>query len=143
MTLVDLGMLAVLGFWVERRSRPLLAGTLVTAALLVAAGLHLFARELALYRGSSGLAAAAFTVVGLALLCDGSRWWVWRSLGAIALLLLMAKTVWEMSTGAALAAGRLPEQVSVAPVAHLAGALAGLAAFAVWSLLRRRPAERA
>ena len=142
MTLVDLGMLAVLGGWVERRSRPLLAVTLVGAAALVATGLHLFAREVAFYRGSSGLASAVFVVAALALLCDGTRRWTWRSLGAIALALLVAKTAWEMRTGGALAAGHLPERVSVTPITHFAGALAGLAAFAVWSLIESRPAER-
>lgn len=140
MTFVDLGMLAALGLWVERRSRALVTATLAAAAALVAAAVHLCASEVALYRGSSGLAAAVFTVVALLLLRDGSHCWVRRSLGALALLLLVAKTAWEMREGVALVAGRLPDQVSVTPVAHLAGALAGLAVFAAWSLFERRAA---
>lgn len=140
MTLVDLGMLAALGLWVERRSRPLLAGTLGVAGLLVAVGLLLFAREVVVYRGSSGLATALFAVVALVLLCDTSRRPAWRAVGGIALLLLSAKTVWEIGGGPPLAAGRLPEPVSLTPVAHLMGVVAGLAAFAVWSLARRRAA---
>jgi len=140
MTLVDLAMLTLFGIWVERRSRPLLAGTVVTAVVLVAAGLHRFAAEIAFYRGSSGLASALFVVAALILLGDSSLRWVWRSVGAVALLLLSAKTIWEIREGTALAAGPLPERVSVTPVAHFAGAVAGLAAFAVWRLVGRRPA---
>jgi len=138
MTLVDLAMLTVLGAWVERRSRALLAATLAGAAALVAAGVQFQAREVAVYRGSSGLAAAVFTVVALDLLLDVRRRRVGRSLGALALLLLLAKTVWEMRAGTALVAGPLPAQVRVAPVAHLAGMLAGFSAYAAWALIGRR-----
>ena len=143
MALIDLGMLTALGLWLERRSRALLAGTLLAAALAVAAGLQLFAGEVAVYRGSSGLATAAFAVVALLLLGDGSRRPAWRALGAAALLLLLAKTVWEILGGPALAAGRLPEHVSVTPAVHVMGAAAGLIAFAVWSILAGRGTGKA
>jgi len=138
MALVDLGMLTALGFWLERRSRPLLAATLVAAAGLVAGGLQLLAGDVEVYRGSSGLATALFAVVALDLLCDRSRGWIRRSLGGVALLLLAAKTVWEATGGTALAAGPLPESVSVTPVVHLMGGVAGLVTFAIWSPARRR-----
>lgn len=143
MTFVDLGMLTALGLWVERRSRALLGATLVGAAALVAAGVQLHAREVAVYRGSSGLAAAVFTVVALVLLGDGRHGWVRRLLGGLALLALLAKTAWEMRTGAVLAVGPLPRQVYVAPVVHLAGMLAGFAVTAARALIGRRLGGRA
>jgi hypothetical protein len=37
--------------------------------------------------------------------------------------------VWEVATGAPLAAGHLPAGVAVAPLVHLLGAIAGAAAY--------------
>jgi len=129
MTLVDLGVILLLGAWLETRSRRLLAISLVSAAALIATGLHLLPPRLDLYRGSSGLATALFVCVALVLLGDRRLHWKWRGLALLALLLLAVKISWELWSGAPLAAGHLPPGVKVTTMAHLLGAIAGAAAF--------------
>jgi len=130
MTFADLGVILLLGIWLEKRSRKLFVRSQIIAAGLIAVGL-LLSRDMEIYRGSSGLAAAAFTAVALLMLCDSSLRPLWRGLALLAILLLGAKIFWEMWTGAALAAGYLPHGVRVTPLVHLLGAIAGGAAYAV------------
>jgi rhomboid family GlyGly-CTERM serine protease len=130
MTLLDLGVILLLGSWLEMRSRKPLTLALASSAILIAAGLHFLARDLNSYRGSSGLASALFTVVALMLLGDAGLRWKWRGLALLALLLLAAKTIWEMNSGAPLAAGYLPAGVTVTPLVHLLGAAAGAGVYA-------------
>jgi rhomboid family GlyGly-CTERM serine protease len=120
MTLLDLGIILLLGAWLERRSRKLLVISLISAAMIIGAGLHLLPSGLDFYRGSSGLATALFVCVALILLREK-----WRGLALLALLLLIAKMLWEWWSGAPIAAGDLPDGVSVTPLVHLLGAIAG------------------
>jgi rhomboid family GlyGly-CTERM serine protease len=123
MTLLDLGVILLLGSWLEMRSRKLLVLSLTAAALLVGAGLHLLPSGLDYYRGSSGLATALLVCMALVLLREKRR-----GLALLALLLLAAKLLWELWSGTPLAAGNLPHGVSVSPLAHLLGAIAGAGA---------------
>jgi rhomboid family GlyGly-CTERM serine protease len=135
MAVADLGVLLAVGAWLERRSRRLARTTLLTGALLSGAGLYWLAPNLALYRGSSSLASALFVASALALAAraSGGR----ERIVAIGVLGLFAgKLLWELETGQALAAGALLPGVTVTPLAHLLGGLAGLLAI----LLRARPA---
>lgn len=135
MTLVDLGVILLLGSWLEMQSRKLVIVSLASAAPLIALGLHFLSLDLESYRGSSGLATALFVCVALTLLGDRRLRWRWRELAFLALLLLAAKMIWEFWSGAPLAAGDLPEGVRVAPLVHLLGAIAGAAAFAIHKML--------
>jgi hypothetical protein len=116
MAVLDLGVLAACGVWLERRGlcvwRVLAAAGLLTA-------LAVYVSDADVYRGSSGLATAAFVAAAL----SHPR----RALGAAALVLLAAKVAWEAGHAGAFAAGALPAGVAVLPGVHVAGALAGFA----------------
>jgi rhomboid family GlyGly-CTERM serine protease len=129
MTIADLGVILLLGIWLERRSRKLFISSQLIAAGLIAAGL-LLSRGMEIYRGSSGLAAAAFTMVALLLLFDSRLHMAWRGVALLAIILLVSKMIWEMRTGTALVAGHLPHGVQVTPLVHLLGAIAGAVTFA-------------
>ena len=131
MTLLDLGVILLLGAWIEIRSRKLVIVSLVSAAALIAAGLYLLSPGLERYRGSSGLATTLFVCVALLLLGERRLHWKWRAPALLALLLLAAKILWELWSGAPIAAGDLPDGVRVAPLVHLLGAIAGAGAFAI------------
>lgn len=124
MALFDLGTVLLLGCWLEIRSRPVVMAILV-AAMAVIGGGTLLLTGVATYRGASGLASALFVGASLALFRRapnaGSR-----AAAALFLLLFSGKTMWEVTTGQALAAGRLPAGVAVTPAVHLLGAAAGL-----------------
>jgi rhomboid family GlyGly-CTERM serine protease len=130
MTLVDLGAILILGIWLEMRSRRLLVASTLGAACLVAAGLHFFLMDLSVYRGSSGLASALFLSAALLLLSDRRLAMWWRGLALVALLLFLSKIMFEIVSGAPLAAGHFPTGVRVTPAVHLLGAAAGAAAWA-------------
>jgi rhomboid family GlyGly-CTERM serine protease len=126
MTLIDLGVILLLGAWLETYSRKLLLLSLASAPIVIGAGLHLLPSGLDIYRGSSGLATALFVCMAFVLL-RGKR----RGFALLALMMMMAKIVWELWSGSPIAAGDLPNGVEVAPLAHLLGAVAGLFAFIV------------
>jgi len=128
MAVADLVVLLAVGAWLESRSRRLALATLLTGVLLVGLGLHGFAPSLSHYRGSSGLASALFVAAVLEMVADPSRRWA-RLPALAALGLFAAKLLWEMGTGRALAAGPLLPGVTVAPLAHVMGGLAGLLAY--------------
>ena len=106
MALLDLGAVLLLGCWLESRSRPVLMAILVAGSALTGGGILLLT-GVATYRGASGMASALFVGTSLALFRQapnaGSR-----VAAALFLLLFSAKTIWEVTTGQALAAGRLP-----------------------------------
>jgi rhomboid family GlyGly-CTERM serine protease len=123
MTCVDLGMVLLLGAWLEWRSRRLAVITLAVAAVLVGLGVHGLTR-LSEYRGSSGLGSALFVAVAVEIWRTAPRARL-RYLSLGALLLFFAKAAWEMLTARCLFAGPFPPGVEVAPTAHLLGGLAG------------------
>jgi membrane associated rhomboid family serine protease len=117
MAVLDLGVLAACGAWIERRSARAWCTTLLAAAALTALAVRVSGVDV--YRGSSGLATAAFVAVAL----SHPR----RALGVAALVLLAAKVAWETRHAGGIAAGALPAGVAVLPGVHVAGVLAGLA----------------
>jgi hypothetical protein len=137
MAAADLGALFALGAWLEARGRRgALLATLGLGALLTAAAIHVGSPRLALYRGSSGIAAALFVRVALgeAAAASGRA----RAALAVAAVALPAKAAFEAAAGLALFAGPLPPGILVHPLAHLAGAAAGCLA-----ALARRPGRAA
>jgi len=136
---VDLAAAAAACAALERRSRGTAAAALLAALAAVAAAVHWAPPAFERYRGSSGLAAGLVAALCTNLLITGGR--AARALAAVLFLLFAAKLAREAATGAALAAGPLPETVAVATGAHLAGALAGAAAAAL-AALRRARAQR-
>jgi rhomboid family GlyGly-CTERM serine protease len=130
MALADLAVLLGLGLWLEttgRRRTLLLA--LALGAAITALGVQFLQPGLAVYRGSSGLAAALFVLSAL----EAMRPPAGRAfrLAACALLLFTAKVAWETAGGTPLFAGDLPAGVAPTPLVHLLGGLAGLAAFEI------------
>jgi rhomboid family GlyGly-CTERM serine protease len=110
---------------VDRRSRRaiLLAMTLIAPAISVVllAGAHFDE-----YRGASGLALAVWVTSALSLL--GTHSARDRKTGAALLVLVVAKLAAEMA-----GLGHVWEGVAPLPLAHVAGSIAGLIAFACWS----------
>lgn len=127
MALVDLGVLLVLGAWLEARGeRRNLIFAVGLGAFGTALAVHALSPDLLFYRGSSGLASALFvcTALHIARSSGGAV----RALALLALALFLAKAAWESLTGQALFAGPLAPGVRVVPLVHLLGGLAGAAA---------------
>ncbi len=138
MALADLAVLLGLGLWLEiggRRRALVLA--LALGAAVTALGVQFFQPGLAVYRGSSGLAAALFTLTALEAMRPPAGRRTFR-LAACALLLFTAKVAWETAGGTPLFAGDLTDGVAATPLIHLLGGLAGLAAFEI-GLRRKGP----
>jgi rhomboid family GlyGly-CTERM serine protease len=120
----DLGVLALLGAWVERRSRAELLAALGLGALFSGVAVLVLRPDLASYQGSSALASALLVTECLRLLGRGSDAFV-RVAAALGLLFLAAKIAFEsVGLWPSVALGSASHLESVA-VAHLAGAVAG------------------
>ncbi|HET9301111.1 MAG TPA: rhomboid family intramembrane serine protease [Candidatus Polarisedimenticolaceae bacterium] len=119
MAAADLGVIAVAGTFVERRARRRVVLGLAAGLLAVAVVVAL-SPGLLRYRGSSGVATALVT---LALTDERLP----AGLALSGLLLLLAKTAIEGTTGQPLLPGTLPHGVALTTSAHVAGLLAGLA----------------
>ncbi len=136
MACVDLGVVLLLGAWLERYNRGLLAAACLAGLLVTGTGIHLLAPQVGISRGASGMATTLFVLLALVILRDRqSR--VERGLAALALALIVAKIIWESASSSPLTAGPFPEGVVVLPLAHLLG---GLAAVIVFGLSRLRRA---
>jgi len=136
MALWDLLFVGVAGAWIERRSRARLVVASLLGLVATGAAVHLLAPEIDLYRGSSGLATALFLAAAVdGLLVAGSR--LGRTLAAGAIVLLLAKIVFETAVRPGVAAGPLPAGVRVIPLAHGAGVAAGAAAVALFVVAGR------
>lgn len=123
---VNAAALAMLLAWLGC-GRCLALGALVCLPMLGAAILWL-EPALAQYRGASGV------VVGLGALAWCQAWQLRRTGRAMLLLLagvLLTKLVWESWPGRAVTSGSLPEGVSLAWSAHLAGLVLGLLWWAI------------
>ena len=126
MAWIDLGAFLVLAAVLEWRSRTLAVATLVAAALVIGAGIHFLLADLARYRGSSGLACAFFVALAAELAFargpSGLRW-----LAILGLVSFAAKTIFELANSSSSFVGHLPVGVTVSPLVHLLGGVAGLA----------------
>jgi len=122
MLVVDVFLAGIAGAIVERRSRALASLAIAFGALAVAGAVWL--SDLVRYRGSSGIGTALLVAGGLELtLRAGSR--QARRVGAVALAVAVLKIALERPGASPL----LPEGVVAATAVHVAGAVAGAAAF--------------
>ncbi|MGH7955788.1 MAG: rhombosortase [Opitutaceae bacterium] len=118
----DVGALIVLGTICESASRVRTALALGVASLTISATVWMFQPQFETYRGLSGLDSALFGLFASTLIQQWRRESV--IVGAVALLGVLAKSVFEITTGTtAFASG-----VGYAPVplAHLVGMLSGI-----------------
>ena len=138
MTLLDLGVLAISGIWLELRSRWLAVGIVLLAGCMVAAAIHFLAVNVTIYRGSSGVATATVTALALLITFDRRNSRMLRVLGLLSVLLLGAKLILETTYGTVIEVGQLPEGIRLAAVAHQFGALAGFVSAATWLVASSR-----
>jgi rhomboid family GlyGly-CTERM serine protease len=127
----DAAMFAVLGCLLEIRYRRAFLACLGSAALAISAAIWIFQPELATYRGLSGLDTALFAMLAADLLLE-SRRGAERSLRAVALpalllIGLLAKIAYEFIAGTTIFVDAAASGFTPVPLAHLVGALAGLA----------------
>jgi hypothetical protein len=136
----DLGALALLGGWIERRSRAELIAASGAGALLAGLAVVALRPDLDSYQGSSALASALLTTGCLHLLGRSGDGFA-RAAAALALLLLLAKLALEsvgLWPSVALAGSGELESVAVA---HLAGASAGVLVRCAFDLAARQSPE--
>lgn len=129
---LDLAALALLGAWVERRSRRAFVSVVLCAALAASLAVLLLT-SLERYVGSSALATALLVNGAVVALRKHPRSLEAR-IALLALALLAAKILLEALGSWPAALGSLPDGVEPVAVAHLAGALVGWA----FALLVRR-----
>ncbi len=128
MLVADVAVLLVAGFLLARRSPPVLMLCLPLSAAVVGAAVHFLSPELIRYRGSSGIASALVIACALDLVHAGGAS---RGAGIAASAFFGGKLAYEVATGTSISSGTLPPGVTVAPVAHLAGAASGGVAWLV------------
>jgi rhomboid family GlyGly-CTERM serine protease len=119
----DIGALVALGLVCESISRRAVAVALGSSMLAISAAVWAFQPQFEIYRGLSGLDCALFGLFATSLLQERRTAPV--LLGAFALLGVGAKCVFELGTGStAFASG---DGYAPVPLAHLVGALCGIA----------------
>lgn len=123
-----------LGGFVELHSRRAFAAVALGSALVISVGVLWLAPALATYRGLSGIDSALFTTAAAILLrrARAARSVVGTVLPLAALLGFAGKIAFELTTGRALFVASSAAFVPV-PLAHLLGALVGLAAISLSS----------
>lgn len=128
---------AVLGAACERRGRGRFAACVLGSALAVPVALRLLQPAVATYRGLSGIDSGLFVLLATLLLREriasrtrGRRGW------AVAIVAVLAafvgKVAFEFATGSAVFADNAAGGFVPVPLAHLAGAAAGLLAGLPW-----------
>ncbi len=137
MALFDLGAILLLGVLLEvGDERRGLALALGIALPLCAFAVHGIQPHLDRYRGSSGLAAAVFGL--MVMLGAAEKGWLPRLLMLAAFAGFALKLLFEAATSSLVFGGALPAGVEAAPIVHLAGFAAGVAAFLLVHALPRR-----
>jgi rhomboid family GlyGly-CTERM serine protease len=99
-----------------RLSRTRFAVAFIASAIAIPICIHLFAPNVATYRGLSGVDSALFVLVAMLV---GKR-------ARIVLLLFAAKIAFEFATGTTLFVHELAPGVASLPIAHVIGAAIGL-----------------
>ncbi len=128
MLMADFAVLLVAGFLLARTSPRVLIFCVPISAAAVGAAVHFLSPELIRYRGSSGIASALVIACALDLVHAGGAS---RRAGIAASAFFGGKLAYEVATGTSISSGTLPPGVTVAPVAHLAGAASGAVAWLV------------
>ena len=123
----DLAAFALLGTLLERRSRTMLAATLITSACAISGAVWALAPEIASYRGLSGIDSAVFASLVTAQFVEALRARrfaiaLWLACAATGLAL---KVAFESIAGSSIFVAPDASFVPV-PLAHAVGAAAGL-----------------
>jgi rhomboid family GlyGly-CTERM serine protease len=116
----DALVFAALGIACARRDVRAFHATLLASAALIPFAVSAFAPQVSAYRGLSGIDSALFAL----LLVQLRR----SPLAIVCAIGFIAKITFEASTGGAVFASDMGVDVIAVPVAHVAGALIGLAA---------------
>jgi len=127
----SVGVFAALGAIAEMRSRCRMIGCVVAASIVIPLAVEAFSPSLERYRGMSGIDTALFMLIAIDLAKENRRI-AWAS--GILMAGLAGKLVFEQWTHAAVFADSSGGGFVPAPVAHLAGAAAGV----VWALMAGR-----
>lgn len=124
----DVLMFAVLGCLVERRSRRLMIGLCLTAAMAISLGIGWWREDVAICRGLSGIDTALFTYLSLWTMGHAVAQKDWLSgMGAGVMLMgFSGKVLYESLTGNTLFANAARAGFLVAVESHLIGAAIGL-----------------
>lgn len=124
----DLIVFAVFGALLERRSRRGFVVVVAGAALAISGALWFSAPQFQFYRGLSGLDSALFAAFFAQLLRDAwrKRSTLESTVPVLALLGFVGKSAYELATGATLFVAASSTFTTV-PLAHLVGAMAGVA----------------
>ena len=130
----DVGALLALGSICERASRSRTAITLGLASVTICVAVWVFQPQFESYRGLSGLDSALFGLFASSLIQQRRRAPV--MLGVIALLGVLAKSIFEMTTGTT--AFALGIGYSPVPLAHLVGVASGIASAFITSRVNRK-----
>lgn len=135
----DVLVYAALGAVAEALHRRRTLACLLASSLAISAAVWLFLPDMTLYRGLSGLDSALFALIAATILHQSlaERRRTQAAAAGLALLAILAKTLAELATGSAFfvdanAAGFIP-----VPLAHLVGALVGVAT-ALWPTVALR-----
>ncbi len=123
--LFDLITVAAAAAMLERSGQRVFP-VIAAAAIAVGAAVLLFAPELQRYGGLSGI---AYTVVVLCALEQLHASGLTRAVAIGVLLLTVAKLTWDLQSGALLFVSESDGTLVPVPLAHLAGALVGAAAY--------------
>ena len=121
----DLLVVVVVGWMVERSGRTLVP-VLALSSVIVGTAVLMFAPEIERYGGLSGVACALVVVHAL----NGMAAKGLTRIAAVAILVLLAaKLAWEARTGGFLFVSDAGGAIRGVPVAHFAGAAAGVIAW--------------
>ena len=126
----DAGTFVALGVACELRSRKRFLVCVVASAIAIPAVVWLLLPELELYAGLSGIDSALFGLLGAGLVRE--QWergnWAALVIAGVFCLAFVLKTGFEMTNGGTVFVGDLAPGIVSVPLAHLAGALAGVTA---------------
>jgi rhomboid family GlyGly-CTERM serine protease len=113
-----------LGWACERRNRSSFHATLLASVVIIPLAVLLFDPRIATYRGLSGIDSALFAL----LVISAART---SRIGVALAIAFACKVVFELTTGATVFVTNMGEGVEPVPIAHVAGALIGVAVSAI------------
>ena len=125
----DVATFAALGSLAERRDRARFLRCIAAAAVAITAGVWLLRPDVASYRGLSGIDSALFVMLAADIARDAivARRWLPAAAACAAGIAFIAKTAWELASGAALFVDAGAAGFEPLALAHALGAAAALA----------------